>query len=72
MAVETLQRPETSSFKSAREAVTARAVLPAGVEPNWGPEDMHAIKAIAYLMIGIFTIALMMYGTITFFAWLGS
>lgn len=40
------------------------------VEPNFGPEDMHAIKAIAYLMNGIFTVAAVMYCTITLFTWI--
>ena len=41
-------------------------------EPNFGPSDMHAIKAIALIMIGIFSAALVMYGTITLLAFLGS
>ena len=72
MAVETLERPQTFSFRSAREIQSALESHPIGVEPNWGPEDMHAIKAVAYIMNGIFTVALVMYGTITLFAWLGS
>jgi hypothetical protein len=41
-------------------------------EPNWGPDDVHAVRAVAYLMNGIFLTALVMYSTITIFAWIGS
>jgi hypothetical protein len=72
MSVETLERPQTIRFRSARGIQPPRETQPSGVEPNWGPEDMHAIKAIAYIMNGIFAAALIMYGTITLFAWIGS
>jgi hypothetical protein len=65
MAVETLERPQTISIRAADESRGSD-------EANWGPEDLHAIKAIAYIMNGIFSVALVMYGTITLFAWLGS
>jgi hypothetical protein len=65
MSVETLERPRTIKIQSVHESHVDD-------EPNWGNEDMHAIKVIAYLMIGIFSVALVMYGTITLFAWLGS
>jgi hypothetical protein len=66
MATELLDRPPTIHIRAARPTSSI------DVEPNFGPEDMHAIRVIAYLMTGIFTVALVMYGTITFFAWLGS
>jgi len=72
MPVETLKRPQTISFQSAGEIQSTREASPSGFEPNFGPEDMHAIKAIAYIMNGIFVVALVMYSTITFFAWIGS
>ena len=72
MAVETLERPQTISLQSAREIQPCRETHPSGFEPNFGPEDMHAIKAIAYIMNGIFAVALVMYSTITLFAWLGA
>jgi hypothetical protein len=72
MTVETLERPQTISFRPARKIYSTRETNPSGFEPNFGPEDMHAIKAIAYIMNGIFAVALVMYGTITLFAWLGS
>ncbi len=72
MSVETLDCPQTISFQSAPEIRSAREPRPNAIEPNSGPEDMHAIKAIAYIMNGIFTAALLMYGTITLFAWIGS
>jgi hypothetical protein len=34
------------------------------VERNFGPEDMHAINAIAYIMNGILVLALVLYGAI--------
>ena len=66
MTTETLDRPQTINIQASRQAT------PCDVEPNFGPEDMHAIRAIFGLMVGIFTAALVMYGTITFFVWLGS
>ena len=33
--------------------------------PNFGPDDVYAIKSIAYIMNGIFVIALVLYSTIT-------
>jgi hypothetical protein len=69
MATELLERPRTIPIQSASPN---RPASSADVEPNFGPEDMHAIRVIAYLMIGIFSVALVMYGTITIFAWLGS
>jgi hypothetical protein len=71
MPVETLERLQTIRFRSVREVPPARKNHAIEFEPNWGPEDMHAIKAIAYLMTGIFAVALVMYSTITLFAWLG-
>ena len=65
MTTETLERPQTISMHSAHRPT------PTGFEPNFGPEDMHAIKAIAYLMNGIFAAAAVMYGTISLLAWLG-
>jgi hypothetical protein len=72
MTVETLEYPQTVTSQPARKIRSAREPQPSCVEPNFGPEDMHAIKAIAYIMNGIFAGALVMYSTITFFAWLGS
>lgn len=66
MTTETLDRPGTIRIESSRPSGSTE------FEPNFGPSDMHAITAIAGLMIGIFTVALVMYGTITLFAWLGS
>jgi hypothetical protein len=70
MTVETLERPQTLSFRPVRDSRPVRHTQPSVLEPNFGPEDMHAIKAIAYIMNGIFAIALVMYSTITLFAWL--
>jgi hypothetical protein len=72
MTVETLERPETITFRRTSEIRSARGPQESSVEPTFGPEDMHAINAIAYIMNGIFVVALVMYSTITFFAWLGS
>ena len=65
MTTGTLARPRTTPMQSAHHTT------PGDFEPNFGPEDMHAIKAIAYLMNGIFAAAAVMYGTIALLAWLG-
>jgi hypothetical protein len=70
MTVETLERPETIRLRPARGRRPARETQPTDFEPNFGPEDLHAIKAIAYIMNGIFGVALLMYGTMAVFAWL--
>ena len=70
MASATLERPETISIATVART-SPRTAPHVKVEPNFGPEDMHAIKAIAFIMTGIFLVALLMYTTITLFAWLG-
>jgi hypothetical protein len=49
MSVETLERPQTIRFRPAREIHSTEQTPPSGFEPNFGPDDMHAIKAIAYI-----------------------
>ena len=71
MSVETLERPRTIKIESVRRMAPRATESIHAAEPNFGPEDMHAIKAIAYIMNGIFAVALVMYSTITLFAWLG-
>lgn len=66
MTTETLERPRTNRIEPSRQPVETE------IEPNFGPSDMHAITVIAGLMIGIFSVALVMYGTITLFTWIGS
>jgi hypothetical protein len=70
MAIETLEPVQTIRIHPLPRA--ARQVPVEVFEPNFGPEDMHAIKAIAYIMNSIFVAALLMYSIITLFAWLGS
>jgi hypothetical protein len=72
MSVEILERPQTIKVDSIPRTAPRMVQSTSVVEPNFGPEDMHAIKAIAYIMNAIFAAALVMYGTITLFAWLGS
>jgi hypothetical protein len=38
------------------------------VEPNFGPQDMLAIRAIFGIMVGIFTAALVLYASIALVA----
>jgi len=63
MSVQTLERPRIADVGSYQEAE------PNEVEPNFGPEDMHAIRAVFGIMVGIFTGALVMYATITICVW---
>lgn len=58
MEMQTIERPRSIPIKPVRLA------RPAEFEPNFGPEDMHAIKAIVYIMNGIFVLALLMYSAI--------
>ncbi len=71
MSVETLERPQTIRIRSGREIQPPGETHPSGLDPNWGPEAKHAIKAIASMVNGIFAAALIMYSTITLFAWIG-
>lgn len=71
MAVEMLQEPTTIAFRSNPVCTTTRPAENDPFEPNFGADDLHAIKVIAYMMIGIFLYALVVYGVITLFAWLG-
>jgi hypothetical protein len=68
MTTATLDYPSTIRI----EDVPKPKVRSAAFEPNFGPEDMHAIKAIAFIMNAIFVIALVMYSAITLWAWLES
>jgi hypothetical protein len=63
MPIQILERPKTAEVKYVREAKSDQ------FEPNFGPEDMHAIRAIFGIMVGILTVALVMYATITICVW---
>jgi hypothetical protein len=63
MSVQTQERPRIADVGS------YRMTEPTPFEPNFGPEDMHAIRAIFGIMVGIFTGALVMYATITICVW---
>ena len=63
MTTQTLERPETIPIQKARQTASTPD------EPNFGPQDMHAIRAIFGIIVGIFAVALVMYSTITFCAW---
>ena len=65
MSVETLERPQ--SIPMTRVAHT-KLDQP---EPNFGPEDMHAIRAIAFIMNGIFLFALALYAALAVAAGFG-
>jgi hypothetical protein len=62
MATVLLERPRTIRIRPARTPSST------GVEPNFGPDDMHAIRAIFGIMVAILTVALVMYGAIALLA----
>ena len=63
MPVQILERPKIAEVKNFSKAESNQ------FEPNFGPEDMHAIRAIFGIMVGIFTAALVMYATIAICVW---
>jgi hypothetical protein len=71
MAVEMLEEPVTLRYPV--ECATRKMPVSdtTEIEPNFGADDFHAIKVIAYMMIAIFLYAFVVYGVITLFAWLG-
>jgi hypothetical protein len=60
MATTTLDRPPA--------APTSRVTRERDFEPNFGPQDMLAIRAIFGIMVGIFTAALVLYASIALVA----
>ena len=58
MSTQTLEPPATLDIHSAREEPTS------DFEPNFGPSDMHAIKAIFGIVVSICSFAMVMYGAL--------
>ena len=56
------------TYENRRDASAAASTSTIDLEPNFGPSDLHAIRAIFALMVSIFLAALVMYGTIALWA----